>query len=89
MKYQTNDPCTACGKETYGGNCLHHVKTRGSGGTDVIHNLMPLCFIHHTEVHKIGLLSFSSKYKNVLFWLTNFNWKKCPLKGTWNHLEEI
>lgn len=40
----------------------HHIKTRGSGGDDVAENLICLCIEHHTEIHKIGKDTFSSKY---------------------------
>lgn len=84
-KYQTDSPCTSCGKRTYGGNCFHHIKTRGSGGSDEKENLMPLCFSCHTEVHKIGLLSFSERYKSVEYFLIANDWFKCPLTNKWKN----
>lgn len=49
--------------------CLHHIKTRGSGGSDSENNQMPLCAKHHTEVHKIGLNTFAKKYRKVEIFL--------------------
>lgn len=40
----------------------HHIKSRGAGGDDTIENLLPLCRIHHTEIHTIGLKAFKLKY---------------------------
>jgi hypothetical protein len=40
----------------------HHVRSRGAGGHDKS-NLVPLCRIHHTELHAIGRLTFEDKYK--------------------------
>lgn len=30
---------------------IHHIKTRGAGGTDDLDNLICLCHRHHMEVH--------------------------------------
>ena len=51
--------CEVCG--TYGVH-VHHIKTRGAGGTDEVLNLISLCPEHHTEVHTIGSKSFAEKY---------------------------
>ena len=40
----------------------HHVRTRGAGGIDRA-NLVPLCRVHHTELHQIGRLTFEDKYR--------------------------
>ncbi len=39
----------------------HHVKTVGAGGQD-FKNEVPLCVIHHGEVHRIGRKAFERKY---------------------------
>lgn len=74
MKYQTNKPCTACGIETENGNCLHHVKTRKSGGTDDDWNLMPLCLKHHNMIHNCGTVYMSDKFTRVKWWLHKNGW---------------
>jgi hypothetical protein len=38
----------------------HHLKSRGAGGSD--YTCIPLCWLHHTEVHTISLTSFESRY---------------------------
>lgn len=53
--------CEICGSPAE----VHHIITRGSGGTDHKDNLLNLCRKHHTEIHTIGRESFSSKYEVV------------------------
>lgn len=83
--YKSDLPCVACGAEPEGGATLHHIKTRGSGGTDEDFNLISLCQIHHNEVHSSGLNSFSKKYKNVKAWLVEHHWYQCELTSKWTH----
>jgi len=82
-KYKTTDPCLACGIVTPGGNCLHHVKTRGAGGCDCSYNLMPLCLQHHNEVHNSGLHDFAEKYLKVFIWLKDYDWIFYELMWKW------
>lgn len=51
-----------------------HIKTKGSGGFDEEWNLMPLCRIHHTEQHKIGIVTFAIKYYSVHEHLAENGW---------------
>lgn len=44
--------CCVCGRMTEGGNHPHHAKTRGSGGTAA--DLVPLCWEHHNDCHRLG-----------------------------------
>lgn len=53
---------------------MHHIKTRGSGGSDHESNLMSLCFEHHTEIHKLGTNRFSVKYRQVEYYLHDLGW---------------
>lgn len=57
-------PCAVCAStnSTVG----HHIKSVGSGGDDLPENLLPLCAIHHREIHDIGRDTFFKKYKNIL-----------------------
>ena len=52
--------CILCG-HLNGSIHIHHVKTRGSGGEDKL-NVVPLCAIHHAEIHTIGRNTFDKKY---------------------------
>lgn len=55
----------------------HHLKTRGSGGTDDDydgHNLLALCRVHHVEVHYISWGKFVKKYPMVKYALAEEGW---------------
>lgn len=62
---------------------MHHVKTRGSGGSDDENNLMPLCRWHHTEVHQIGMHKFSKKYEDVNNFLIANGWELDVSRNKW------
>ena len=63
IKAVSEQYCTACGSWPVD---VHHIKSVGSGGSDHINNLMPLCRTHHIEIHKIGRLTFMEKYEIIL-----------------------
>lgn len=65
------------------GSDLHHVITRGAGGSDHPANLMPLCHLLHQEVHLIGLVKLSNKYPQVQAWLIDNGWEM--VLGKWYH----
>ncbi len=48
--------CQACGRYQEKGLHVHHRKTRGAGGDDVVENEVTLCYECHMKVHN-GLLS--------------------------------
>ena len=60
LKSLRNTPCVVCFKTQ--GVVGHHIKTRGSGGGDVIENLIGLCPVHHQEIRAIGHDTFCEKY---------------------------
>jgi len=45
----------------WGSECMHHIKSRGSGGDDVRGNLIRLCIHHHQMFHN-GLIPKSVLY---------------------------
>lgn len=51
-------PCAVLNKDCIGEVCAHHVKTKGSGGGDVVENLLALCVRHHRDIHDMGSYSF-------------------------------
>ena len=55
-------PCLVGNKACTIGTDPHHVKTRGAGGGDEPENLMPLCRVHHTEIHLTGHAKFVKRY---------------------------
>ena len=52
-------PCVAC--HLPGPSDPHHVKSRGAGGK-AENNLIPLCRVHHTEIHQQGVKTFAKKW---------------------------
>lgn len=81
-KYQTFQPCVATGHLQEGGNVLHHVKHRGSGGGDDEWNMMPLTTAKHTEIH-MGMNRFVEKHPNVRKWLEDNDWYFCEFLKKW------
>jgi hypothetical protein len=83
--YKSDEPCIACNESRDGYVCFHHLNSRGSGGSDNEWNLMPLCSKHHTEIHKIGLLKFISKYPeaHIGAWLRHRGWEFVAFINKW------
>lgn len=86
-KYQSKKMnCLACGIL---GVDLHHIKTRKSGGCDSHFNLMPLCRIHHVEIHKIGMNSMAEKYPKIMKFLIDNSYTYCLIRNKWvRYLQE-
>jgi hypothetical protein len=82
--YQTDLPCLVCCTISTQ-RCFHHVKSRGSGGSDESYNLMPLCFKCHEKIHRSPLSEFSKKHTRVKEWLESNGWVLCPLMKRWTH----
>ena len=38
-----------------GGFDVHHIETKGSGGDDILDNLICLCRKHHNEAHNVRI----------------------------------
>lgn len=72
--YQSHEPCVAC-EEEYLDRCYHHVKSRGSGGTDDPWNMMSLCFKCHELIHR-GISKMNKRQRiNVLCWFDENDWE--------------
>jgi hypothetical protein len=84
--YQTDLPCLVC-KYKYPQRTFHHVKHRGSGGSNKPHNLMPLCFYCHEKIHR-SLVSMAIKHPSIRYWLEENGWQYCEIRGKWCHPEE-
>lgn len=80
--FSTSTPCLACGYTTENGNTFHHIKSRGSGGSDHAQNMMPLCQKHHNLVHNMGLSKFADFHPRVHDWLLRNEWSK-NFDGKW------
>jgi hypothetical protein len=53
----------------------HHIKTRGSAGTDDDWNLLSLCRLHHSEIHRIGTNRMILKYSHLKEILAKKGWE--------------
>jgi hypothetical protein len=82
--YKSDKSCVVCSESRDGFVCLHHVKTRGAGGTDETHNMMPLCAWCHTTIHKIGLVAMAKKHASVHNWLVKNGWESSMGKWFYN-----
>lgn len=60
LKEMQDSPCAVCGQSP---SDPHHIRSKGAWGSDTKDNLIPLCRIHHTEIHAIGKKTFATKYK--------------------------
>lgn len=45
-----------------------HIKSRGAGGSNDPDNVVPLCWLHHTEQHTLGWPRFRKRYPEVKSW---------------------
>lgn len=63
----------------------HHIKTRGSGGTDDDFNIALLCRQHHQEIHRAGLTTFAEKYPRFKEYLLSNGWEFNQLMSKWKH----
>ena len=54
-----SQPCLVCRRRP---SDPAHIQTKGAGGSDTAENLMPLCRMHHSEQHQIGIKSFTRKH---------------------------
>lgn len=84
-RYTTKEPCVVCLRTPA---CLHHIKTRGSGGTDDDWNLMPLCLGHHNRVHAIGLRPFATHNSGAYNFLIKHGWEFDDIFNKWRHYGE-
>jgi 5-methylcytosine-specific restriction endonuclease McrA len=44
---------------------IHHIVSRGAGGSDSYDNLIALCYNHHAEIHAMGRATFARRYPAV------------------------
>lgn len=59
LAFIRQQPCHIC--RAPGTNHPHHVETRGAGGSDL--RAIPLCPLHHQEIHVVGVQTFAMKYR--------------------------
>jgi hypothetical protein len=61
LRFVRTQPCVVCESANYGEVDAHHVETRGSGGSDL--SAIPLCRMHHTEIHMVGVDTFARRHR--------------------------
>jgi hypothetical protein len=84
-KYASEDiVCTVMGSN---GAEHHHLVSRGAGGTDDPHNMIPLCSALHRMAHSKGLRYMADKFPAIRVWLKEHDWEFCPVMLKWRHNE--
>jgi len=65
-------PCLICGHEetTVG----HHIITKGAGGPDEAWNLVPLCHVHHDQIHRLKTTRFAEIHPEFHEYLKYWGW---------------
>ena len=71
------NPCSICGALSTQMNPVDpaHIQSKGAGGGDDLWNIVPLCRVHHSEQHRIGMQSFVGKYVPFKNLLKSMGWK--------------
>lgn len=85
MRWESHEPCCACGISGGGRVCYHHELSRKAWPEFALStwNKMPLCFTHHTQAHSIGTATLSEKFPGVRSWLLKNGWEFNGRK--WQH----
>ena len=60
--------------QCFGGLDVHHINTRGSGGGDILENMLTLCRGAHTQAHE-GLITKQS-LRAILSELYGYNYEE-------------
>ncbi len=76
-----DNPCHVCGG--HANNAGHHLRTKGSGGSDVLSNLITLCFSHHREIHDFGMITFMNAYPHVKKSIMDMGWEQDETTKKW------
>lgn len=87
LDYIKELPCISC-EDHSNDVCGHHLKTVGSGGHDVPHNLMPLCKSCHMLIHQLGTSSMARIRPNVKKWLLLADWEYFANTDRWRHFKD-
>lgn len=74
-------PCAIGGQFCDAEVHAHHVRSVGAGGSEC--DLVPLCAIHHQELHNVGKSTFLRKYGVDLEKLARRLWSSRGLPAWW------
>lgn len=70
------------------GSTLHHLTTRGAGGTDDEWNLLPVCQLIHQMIHNKGLAYCAKKFPAIRDFLIQHDWEYDDFNKKWRHLND-
>ena len=75
--WKSDKPCVVCGESRDGYVTFHHIYTRKAYPEfeNEPWNLMPMCQIHHNEIHSIGANRFAQKYVKAAQWFKDNGWE--------------
>ena len=75
-------PCEICGTTQH--ICGHHIKSVGSGGDDVIENLISLCIYRcHRLIHDIPMRDFCLRNPKIINILLSKGWEFNDFTKKW------
>ncbi len=86
--YKSDKECVACNFYAEEMCCLHHLTSRGSGGSDMPYNLISTCLPCHVKYHQMGLVWMADKYLSVQIWLIDNEWVFDSFYGKWRHSKD-
>jgi hypothetical protein len=72
MQFKSDEPCVSC--RCTPPNTLHHLVSRGAGGSNHPSNILSSCTNCHALVHSMGLLWLSVRAPAVRYWLVDHGW---------------
>lgn len=83
--FSTEQGCSACGLQSEGMTCLHHLYTRKARPDLQLKpwNMMPVCQAHHNEIHNRPLTEMAEKYSGIKNFLIDNNWMVDEFTGKW------
>lgn len=67
---------------------IHHIKSRGAGGSDHPFNLMPLCRYHHSMIHAVGQTTFIRE-RGLKDYLIEREWEFIEVLNKWIGPKEV
>ena len=71
--------CCVCNNKGY--SDPSHIISRGAGGPDARWNVVPMCRLHHSIWHKLGVSYFLGRYPEFELTLRGLRWEIEKLEG--------
>lgn len=79
-------PCAICGAPPPSQSA--HIKTRGSGSSNLSHNIYPACQEHHDEQGSSGFLEMTKKYPQFARLMAEKGWEYDSFFKKWHNTKE-